>query len=118
MPTREWAMAVATEWCDAWNRRDLDTVMAHYGEDVEINSPLIVRRWGIENGWLKGKGRLRENFAIGMQTPGLHFTLENVLLGVQSICIVYRRETGALVCDLVELDAQGLARRVIACHGG
>ena len=36
-------------------------------------------------------------------------------LVVNSMCVVYKRETGALVTDLVELDANG--RRVTACHG-
>lgn len=26
----------AREWCDAWNRRDLDAVMTHYADDVEL----------------------------------------------------------------------------------
>ncbi|MCR6480886.1 nuclear transport factor 2 family protein [Variovorax sp. ZS18.2.2] len=116
MPTRTWALAFANDWCDAWNRRDLDAVMAHYADEVELNSPLVVRRWGIESGWLRGKDRLRENFARGMQTPGLHFTFVNVLLGAQSLCVIYQRETGALVTDLIELDASDLAVRVVACH--
>jgi hypothetical protein len=43
--------------------------------------------------------------------------LIDVLLGVQSMCVVYRRETGALVADLVEFDGNGKGRRVIACYG-
>jgi hypothetical protein len=31
--------------------------------------------------------------------------------------VVYRRESGALVTDLVELDANGKGRRVTACYG-
>jgi hypothetical protein len=38
------------------------------------------------------------------------------LLGVNAMCVVYRRETGALVTDLVELDVNGKGRRVIACY--
>jgi hypothetical protein len=113
----ETARRHAVGWCDAWNRGDLEAIMEHYADDVEINSPTIVRRLGIESGWLKGKDRLREHFAAGIRALKLRFDLVDVLAGVGSICIIYRRETGALVCDLVELDEQGRGRRVVACYG-
>jgi ketosteroid isomerase-like protein len=111
------ARVTARDWCDAWNRRDLDGIMHHYSDDVEFSSPTIVKRWGIADGWLRGKAKVRENFAIGVKSSNLHFELVDVLLGVNSMCVVYRRETGALVTDLVELDENGKGRRVIACYG-
>jgi ketosteroid isomerase-like protein len=113
----EEAWKAARDWCDAWNRRDIDGIMNHYADDVEFSSPTVIKRWGIADGWLRGKDRVRENFALGIQAPNLHFELLDVLLGVNSMCVVYRRETGALVSDLVELDANGKGRRVIACYG-
>jgi ketosteroid isomerase-like protein len=107
----------ARHWCDAWNRRDLDAVMSHYAADIEFSSPTVVRRWDIADGWLRGHDKLRANFEIGMRAPGLHFELVDVLEGANNIyCVVYRRETGALVTDLVETDAEGLGRRVVACY--
>jgi ketosteroid isomerase-like protein len=114
---KERALQAARDWCDAWNRGDLDAIMHHYAEDVEFSSPTVVKRWNVADGWLRGKARLRENFAIGTKAPNLHFELIDVLLGVNSMCVVYRRETGALVTDLVELDDNGKGRRVIACYG-
>jgi ketosteroid isomerase-like protein len=111
------ARKVAADWCDAWNRRDLDAIMEHYADDVEFSSPTVIKRWGVADGWLRGRSKVRENFAIGVQVADLHFELVDVLLGVNSMCVVYRRETGALVTDLVELDANGKGRRVIACYG-
>jgi hypothetical protein len=111
------ARKVAADWCDAWNRRDLDAIMEHYADDVEFSSPTVVKRWGIADGWLRGRSKVRENFAIGVNAPGLRFELMDVLLGVNSMCVVYRRESGALVTDLVELDANGKGRRVTACYG-
>ena len=69
------------------------------------------------DGWLRGRTKVRENFAIGVKALDLHFELVEVLLGVNSMCVLYRRETGALVTDLVEFDANGKGRRVIACYG-
>lgn len=115
--TPDAARASAQAWCDAWNRRDLDAIMEHYAEDVAFSSPTVIRRWNIADGWLHGRDRLRANFEIGPQTPGLRFDLVDVLLGAGAMCVVYRRETGALVTDLVELDGHGRGRRVVACYG-
>jgi hypothetical protein len=114
--TEEAAWALARGWCEAWNRRDIDAIMAHYAEDVEFNSPTIVHRWGNADGWIRGKAKLRANFEIGVKAPNLRFDLIDVLLGVNAISIIYRRETGTLVSDLVELDPQGLGRRVLSCY--
>lgn len=115
--TVETARRVAEEWCDAWNRKDLDAVMAHYAENVAFSSPTVVKRWGIADGWLHGRTRLRENFAIGIAAEGLRFDLVDVVIGVKSMCVMYRRETGQLVNDTVEFDDQGKAIRVVACYG-
>jgi hypothetical protein len=111
------ARQAAQDWCDAWNRRDLDAIMDHYSDDVDFSSPTVIKRWGIADGWLRGKAKVRENFAIGVTAENLRFELVDVLLGVNSMCVVYRRESGALVTDLVELDDNGKGRRVIACYG-
>ena len=111
------AWKAARDWCDAWNRRDLDAIMDHYSDDVEFSSPTVIKRWGIADGWLRGKAKVRENFAMGVKVSNLRFELVDVLLGVNAMCVVYRRESGALVTDLVELDDNGKGRRVIACYG-
>jgi ketosteroid isomerase-like protein len=111
------AWKAARDWCDAWNRRDLDRIMHHYADEVEFSSPTVIKRWGIADGRLRGKAKVRENFAIGLKAANLRFELVDVLLGVNSMCIVYRRESGALVTDLVELDENNKSRRVIACYG-
>jgi ketosteroid isomerase-like protein len=115
--TIETAQGMAEEWCDAWNRKDLDAVMAHYAENVAFSSPTVVKRWSIVDGWLHGTTRLRENFAIGMAVEGLRFDLVDVVIGVTLMCVIYRRETGQLVSDTVELDEQGKAIRVVTCYG-
>lgn len=105
------------QWIDAWNRRDLDAILTHYAEDVEVCSPKVVERLGTPSGLLRGKNRLREYFAIGLQKPDLHFELMDVLVGVNAMTVVYRRENGAMVADCSELDEQGRIKRMIACYG-
>ena len=113
----ESARRLAAAWCEAWNRRDLDAVMEHYADDVRFCSPTVVKRWQLADGWLHGKESLRRNFAIGIAAPGLRFELVDVLPGVGSMCVIYRRESGQLVSDTVEFNAEGKAVRVIACYG-
>lgn len=115
--TQAEARKIAESWCAAWNARNLDAIMAYYADDVAFSSPTVLARWGHVDGWLHGKAELRENFTIGVAAPGLRFELVDVLLGVDMMCVIYRRENGVLVSDLVELNAQGLGRRVIACYG-
>ncbi len=117
MLTLETARLMAANWCEAWNRRDLDAIMAHYSEDVAFRSPNVIARWGVADGWLHGRTRLRENFARVLELARPHFTLLDVMLGVDAMCVLYRRETGDVACNLVELDPAGQARRVVACHG-
>lgn len=114
--TEEQAWQKARGWCDAWNRRDLDAIMDHFADNVEFNSPTIVHRWGNTDGWLRGKDRLRANFAVGVKAPNLKFDLIDVLLGVGGMCIIYRRESGTLVSDTFELDQDGRGRRVFTCY--
>ena len=116
--TQAYAQSKAQNWVDAWNRRDLDTVMAHYADDVSVCSPLVKRRLQKSDGWLHGKSALRDYFAIGKGNPDLHFTLQSVLLGVQSMSMVYARENGIQVVDTMELSADGLTTRMVACYSG
>ena len=110
---RDWAAAE----CDAWNRRDLDAIMAHYADDVALSSPAVVARMSRADGWLHGKAEVREYFAKGLQVPGLHFELVDVLFGVNVICMIFRRETGVTVSDVFELDGQDRVIRLLACYG-
>ena len=51
-----------------------------------------------------------------MRAERLHFELIDVLLGVNSMCVIDRRETGLLVSDLVEFYSQMKGRRVTVCY--
>lgn len=108
------AQRAAEEWIAVWNRRDLDGFLDHYAEEVEFCAPTIVARWGIASGKLTGKAELRKHFARGLEVaPNTHFELVAVLHEVNALTVLYRRETGALVADAVELDQSG---KVIRGH--
>jgi 2-hydroxychromene-2-carboxylate isomerase len=111
------ARALATDWVDAWNRRDLEGILAHYADDVSVCSPRVVERTGAADGWLRGKASLRSYFEKGLANPALRFELVDVTVGVGAMTVVYRRENGALVTDTSELDADGRIARMVACYG-
>ena len=116
--TQNTAQTKAQNWVDAWNNRDLDAVMMHYADDVSVCSPLVKRRLNNSDGWLHGKAALRDYFAVGMGNPDLQFTLKPVHVGVQSMSMVYARENGIQVVDTMELNADGLTTRMVACYSG
>ena len=106
------------QWVEAWNRRDLEAVLEHYAEDVEICSPRAVELVGRADGRVVGKDKLREYFSTGLgRIPNLHLELIEVLIGVGAMTVVYRRENGALVTDCSELNDEGKIVRMTACYG-
>ena len=113
------ARAFADTWVSAWNRHDLDAIMAHYAKGVTLTSPLVVRRYGNADGTLRGRKRLREYFEIGLrQVSELRFELRQVLTGPSGMAIVYARENGAVVVETLALTNEGKARRVRVFYSG
>jgi ketosteroid isomerase-like protein len=113
MLSEEDARRFAVKWIGSWNTHDLEAILAHYAEDVEVISPLVEWRLGREDGILRGKAELREYFATGLRhVPDLHFGLRHVLAGVDGLAMIYERENGALVTEAFVLDEAGKAAQV------
>jgi ketosteroid isomerase-like protein len=103
----------ADRWLAAWNSRDLEAIMACYSENVDFVAPTVVRRWGRLDGALHGRNELREHFAKGLDlAPEVHFSEEALLHSPDGYALLYVRENGNRVLDVVELGDDGLARRV------
>jgi hypothetical protein len=78
---------------------------------VEFWSPLVVKRLGVASGKITGKPSLRAYFAHGLETiPDLHFTLLQVLPGVDSVTIYYRNQSGA---EVAEVTVLGVDQRAV-----
>ena len=77
-------------WLDAWNRRDLEAVLAHYAEDVEFISKAVIALGGDHRGSVKGKTALRRVFEAGLLAyPDLHFTPLHAFVGVRGHALHY-----------------------------
>ncbi|HTC54275.1 MAG TPA: nuclear transport factor 2 family protein [Steroidobacteraceae bacterium] len=114
--TATWAQQFAAEWIAAWNSHDLERILAHYRDDFEMRSPLIIERMGVPSGILKGKAAIRPYWQRGLAAqPPLHFELQDVLVGVDTVAIYYRSVTrNRMVAEILQFDDQ---RRVIGGAG-
>lgn len=113
--TRDDAWNLARDWTAAWNSHNLDSIMTHYEEAVELTSPSAAQLLGTPNGKVVGKANLRAYFQRGLDAyPELHFRLENVLWGVNSVVFYYINQKGTHTAEFMELSANGKVARVVA----
>ena len=109
------ALNLAGRWVDAWNAHDLDLIMSHYEEEIELTSPVAGQLSGTSDGTIRGKANLRAYFQKGLETyPDLHFQLDDVLCGVNSVVLYYKNQRGTRTAEFMELSAAGKVTRVVA----
>jgi catechol 2,3-dioxygenase-like lactoylglutathione lyase family enzyme len=114
---QERALPFAEAWVDAWNRHDLERVLAHYAEDVEMTSPFIAEVTGDPRGSVRGKSALRAYWRAALaRFPDLRFELIGVYAGVDGLVIHYKSVRGLLACEVLTLDAEGLVTKATAHH--
>lgn len=107
------AVAHAISWVAAWNAHDLEAILDHYAEDVELQSDVVARRWDKPDGILFGKKELREHFRRGLDlAPNLRFDLEEIFSCPGSYAIQYSRDNGNRVIEVVAINRMGLAKQV------
>ena len=108
------AQHFAADWIDAWNRHDLDAILAHYAGDVEMRSPYIAQIVGEPSGVLRGQAAVGAYWAAALALmPDLHFALINTFVGVDSLIIHYQGVRGP-VAEVFEFGPDGLVCRAAA----
>jgi len=118
MIQQEQAERLARDWVEAWNRHDLEAIVAHYADEVVLLSPRVVDILGDPQGSVKGKDALRAYFEKGLRgIPDLRFELLEVLTGVEGVTIYYANQTGRHVAEVMSLDDGGFAKRVTVHYG-
>ncbi|MEI7783959.1 MAG: nuclear transport factor 2 family protein [Betaproteobacteria bacterium] len=99
---------IPTQWVAAWNAHDLEAILAHYADDIELYSPAIVKVMGEPSGVLRGKHNVRIYWARALTLfPDLQFELRETLLGVRSITLCYLGVQGRSVAEVMHLGADG-----------
>lgn len=113
--TRDEAWKLANHWVGAWNAHDLELILTHYEEDVELTSPVAAQLLGTADGKVIGKANLRAYFQRGLAAyPELHFELQDVFWGVNSVVLCYLNQKGRRTAEFMELSATGKVARVVA----
>ena len=113
--TKDQALNLANHWVEAWNAHDLDAIMTHYDEAIELISPVAAQLLGTPDGKVIGKQNLRAYFQRGLEAyPELHFHLEDVLCGLNSVVLYYTNQKGTHTAEFMELSAAGKVIRVVA----
>ncbi len=112
------AVAIAQAWLDAFNAHRADRVVEHFSDDVTACSPVIAQLRPDSGGRLRGKAAVQSYYEDGLRRlPHLHFTLVEVLTGVDQLTIVYRNHDGTLVAETLKLGADGLVTEVDVTYG-
>lgn len=99
----------ARDWTAAWNRRDLDFVLALFSDSMRFLSPLIPLYAGEPSGCLRGKSAVRAYWDAALaRLPDLHFELVDVLTGVDCVVILSRGHKG-LTAEYLHFGPDGKA---------
>jgi len=112
--THSMAQQFAQDWIAAWNAHDLDRVLAHYTDDFEMTSPLIVAIAGEPSGTLQGKAAIAQYWATALaKMPDLQFELVDVLVSVNTVVIYYRSVLGKMAAEWFWFNEAGQVTRAI-----
>ena len=106
--SRVQAEAYAQEWAQAWNRRDLDAVLAHFDDEVVFASPKALVVTGAPV--VYGKAALRAYWTAAIASvQHLSFTARRVLWDAEAheLSIVYDRDVDGKTDRAAEVLAFG-----------
>ena len=113
--TRDEARSLANRWVAAWNAHDLENILEHYEDAVELTSPVAAQLLGTADGKVIGKANLRSYFQRGLEAyPELQFQLEDVLWGINTVVLYYRNQKGTRTAEFMGLSPTGKVARVVA----
>ena len=101
MIDKSFAEHYAHDWIDSWNSHDLDRILAHYSDEFEMSSPVIIQVAGEPSGTLKGKAAVGAYWKKALHLiPDLRFELLSTLIGVNSVALYYKGARGRLAAEV------------------
>ena len=102
-----------SHWIAAWNAHDLEAILSHYDDSIELTSPAAAQLLGTVT--IAGKAALRAYFQRGLEAyPNLRFDLQNILWGLNSVVLYYINQKGSHTAEFMQLSPAGKVTRVIA----
>lgn len=113
--TDEEASTIAQGWVAAWNSHDIDRILSHYSDSIELKSPLVGRILGTGISTVSGKPALRKYFLSGLEAfPDLRFTLWGAYPGHDSLVVHYESVRGMPAAEYMRIDGGGRICQVVA----
>ncbi len=101
MATPQDPQAFARQWAEAWNRRDVEAVLAHFHEDALFTSP-VAQQVGYRTGVIEGKAELRRYWVTALaKNPDLRFEVTRVFVGLDVLVIEFLNQSGALRSEIL-----------------
>jgi steroid delta-isomerase len=119
--TRTDAEKFAADWAEAWNRRDVESVLAHFRDDVIFASPTALAVTG--SPVVHGKDALRAYWTAALaRTGSIRFSVLRVLWDAASreLAIIYLAEIdgrSGTVSENLIFDVDGLIATAEVFHG-
>ena len=113
--TDEEALRIARGWIAAWNSHDIDRILSHYSDAIELTSPLVSRILGAGVNVVSGKAALRKYFLRGLDAfPDLKFELWGAYPGLDTLIVHYQSVRGLHGAEFMRIDSSARVCQVIA----
>jgi hypothetical protein len=119
--TYESMMTFAESWIAAWNRRDIEAVLAHFAEEAQFVSPVACNFVG--RPVLQNKKELEEYWRAALKRISiLEFRLDHATWDERrrELNVVYEANLNGerkRACEIMQFDAAGLQIRGEALYG-
>lgn len=105
----------AEEWINAWNSHDLDKILFHYADDIEVTTPMITLATGGKENTLKGKNDVWEYWKKALEKfPDLNFELIKSTAGVNSVALYYKSIMDKYAVEVMFFDDEGKINKMYA----
>ncbi len=102
-------------WINAWNSHDLEDILSHYSDDIEITTPMIAVATDSKESSLQGKEVVREYWKKALDKfPDLHFDLVHSTAGVDSIALFYKSIMDKHAVEVMFFNEEGKISRMYA----
>ena len=109
------AQKYAERWIESWNSHDIEKIMSFYADSICHITPKLTMLFGSASHTIQDKQQLREYFAAALRrSPELHFTLQGVFAGAESIVMCFDSTTGIYVAVVLILDENMKITRYLA----
>jgi limonene-1,2-epoxide hydrolase len=119
--TAEDARRFAVWWAEAWNNRDMESVLAYFDQEVVFTSPTALAVVGVPT--VHGKEELRAYWMAALnRIKSLHFKLDRILWDPErrELAIIYTSEvdgTTKRVSENLTFDQAGRIVTAEVFHG-